>query len=145
MQASDVYSLALVLWEIISGMHPTVVGGKCYVFKFLYFFVMKTIGSIPFSDENKQDDIRVRVLSGDRPQLPDACIEESSSGDGNAPWQHYSAIITRSWQHYPGMRPRADEILSELECLWRGVGNRLVFDTDVSRNSFTLTDSCQAN
>lgn len=44
-QAADIYSFALVLWEIL-------------------------VGRVPFSEVKKQDDIRRRVMSGVRPLIP---------------------------------------------------------------------------
>lgn len=48
-QASDVYSLGLVFWEIISGL-------------------------VPFENTSQQDDVRTLVLSGKRPVMP-ACAD----------------------------------------------------------------------
>ena len=135
-QASDIYSFVLVLWEILSGKQP-------------------------YEDIRKQDDIRDLVMSGVRPDFPSWCrsldsdsdkdndIDNKSPGsnvnniDGGGKdisegmkrdLRHYTALIVRGWQHEIFARPSAEEIESELECMWKGVCNSLVVDTAIVPN-----------
>lgn len=130
-QASDIYSFVLVLWEILSGKQP-------------------------YEDIRKQDDIRDLVVSGIRPEFPSWCLSLDSDKDANEngnmknsdvsngvvniseelkrDLRHYTALIVRGWQHEIFARPSAHEIESELDCMWKGVCNSLVVDTDIVPN-----------
>lgn len=80
-QASDVYSLGTVLWEIISG-------------------------KLPFDDEQSEETIRRKVLSGHTHDIP---VEYVGS--------KYADIITRSWSRNPSLRPSSEKISQDLDDL----------------------------
>jgi hypothetical protein len=68
------------------------------------------------------------VKEGQRPAIPDTYL------DAPPPMNHYVALIERCWQHHPKMRPTADEVASELECIYSNVCYSLVTDTDIFPN-----------
>eukprot|EP01038_Epipyxis_sp_PR26KG_P004307 gene4307-6103_t len=105
-QGSDIYSLSLVLWEILSGQ-------------------------VPFSDVMKQDDIRFKVLSGLRPTLPSLPEKDTASPESIGFFHEYLDMITRGWAQEISNRPSAQDILTELESMWMGCCHSLFYETDV--------------
>jgi len=99
-QSSDIYSLGLVLWEIVSGL-------------------------VPFAGERSQDEIRYKVLSGVRPELPSHTLASES------PFANYVALIERAWQESIAARPSAMEMLNELEAIWRSCCHSHCFTTEI--------------
>lgn len=89
-----------------------------------------TTGVVPFSETRKQDDIRWKVLSGERPEIPLCPLEPSEAKF----YDHYTALIRRGWQHEAGARPSAIAVLSELECIWMSCCSNVITETDVSPN-----------
>lgn len=49
----------------------------------------------------------------------------------NSPFTEYAALISRGWQYEAKFRPTAQEFRAELECMWKNVGQSVVFDTDI--------------
>ncbi len=83
---------------------------------------------MPYSEIKKQDDIRYKVLSGERPEIPECVFETENEMKY---YEHYTALITRGWQHEANARPSITEMLSELECIWMSVCSGVLLDTDV--------------
>lgn len=102
-QASDIYSFSLVLWELLSGCQP-------------------------FQNIKKQENLRCKILQGERPEIPDKWLDEN---ENIFPFNFLISIITRGWQEEPHARPTSPEILSELEALHRFSCQKLIIDTDL--------------
>ena len=102
-QAADVYSFALVLWEIL-------------------------VGRVPFSDIKRQDDIRRKVLEGHRPMIP-ACF---TTGEFAGTFAGYVDLIQRGWSGDVEMRPTSSVILAELEDMWHRSLHPLISSTDAT-------------
>lgn len=86
------------------------------------------VGIVPFSETRKQDDIRFKVISGERPPIPPCPLDPSEAKY----YDHYTALITRGWQHEAGARPSAIAVLSELECIWMSCCSSVISETDAS-------------
>lgn len=94
-------------------------------------------GLVPFSDIRRQDDIRFKVLSGERPELPECVFEAPAE---RRFYEHYTALIMRGWQHEAALRPSSSEMLAELECLWLSCCGSLLHDTDVAPDLSDIYD-----
>jgi serine/threonine protein kinase len=100
-QASDIYSLGLVLWEILSG-------------------------SVPFNEVRRQDDIRFKVLHGERPEIAECFV----TGPEMSQFNKYVSIIQKCWTQCPEDRPTAEQVLAELEMLLQDRCYNILRETD---------------
>lgn len=105
---------------------PEVLSGDTYtqasdIYSFTLVLWEIISGEQPFASIRKQDAIRKQILKGSRPYLPQV--------DGGS-WQKYIALISRGWQHDQRFRPSAQEMLCELECMWKECCFKLIVDTD---------------
>lgn len=116
-QASDVYSLGLVFWELLSG-------------------------SVPFNDVRRQDDIRFMVINGDRPIISDCFL----MGSDRHHFSTFIALMKQCWAQEFEHRPSAQEVLDMLEVIIRERCYSILRDTDAvpaeeitanSRSGFT--------
>ncbi len=98
-------------------------------------------GTVPYSEIRKQDDIRYKVLSGERPEIPH-CVFTGAVEQKY--FEHYTALITRGWQHEPALRPSASEVLSELECIWMGCCASVIVDAEVQPEMSEIYDAHSA-
>ena len=89
MTASDVYSFAIVLWEMLTGLRPWTVDKHGQPFSFLEVQVMRAVAD-----------------RGERPPLRDA------AGVGSP---FLRELVRRSWAHDAASRPSFAQLLDELE------------------------------
>ncbi|KAJ1412260.1 hypothetical protein B484DRAFT_455402, partial [Ochromonadaceae sp. CCMP2298] len=104
-QAADMYSFALVLWEIL-------------------------VGRVPYSDIPRQDDVRRYVGSGQRPLIP-SCFT-SADCECAAQFRSYVDLIVRGWAQDAASRPTAAMVLAELEELLRQSTAHLLVSSDAT-------------
>lgn len=103
-QPSDVYSLGLVLWELLASV-------------------------VPFSDLKKQDDIRHKVLMGVRPTIPSCFL-----GEQKEVFEGFLNLITRCWGQEPQHRPTIATVVSELEGLYKQRCHGILHSTDAMKS-----------
>jgi hypothetical protein len=99
-QAADVYSLSLVLWEIVAAgsINSNFIGNNLPV---------DLIGT-PFAEFQHmgQDELRKQIVQGTRPMLPQ-----------QTPLL-YVRIVEKGWSVDPSHRPAAKEMVEVLENCW---------------------------
>eukprot|EP01038_Epipyxis_sp_PR26KG_P009397 gene9397-12656_t len=114
-QKSDIYSLSLVLWEIISaGVNKS--ADKSWS-SFTSRRSINGNSSIPYSECNSQYEIKEKVIRGFRPIIP----------LGYDPL--YVDILIHGWHADPNIRPTADRIVSILDKCWLNCMHKIIFET----------------
>jgi hypothetical protein len=109
-QASDIYSLSLVLWEIMSGEFP--------------FFENDII--------NQLRPMKEQIIGGRRPDFTDKGLPICCAA--------YEQIVTLGWSMDPLVRPSAASLVAALNKIWRTSGNsRLEILGDSRRVSSVLS------
>lgn len=101
-KASDIYSLGLVFWELISG-------------------------SVPFNHLRNQDDIRYEITQGNRPIIPDIF----KTGKKSCFFLPYIRLIERCWKDNPSERPTCREVVEELETIYEAYMRTIIRDSAV--------------
>jgi serine/threonine protein kinase len=116
-QASDIYSFGLVLWEII-------------------------VGIVPFSEVKRQDDIREKVLTGIRPEIPYIFTDEPPYDSLFLP---YIDLIKKCWNPEPLLRPNINHILEKLENLYRKQCYDILSETSAIERLIEENNQAQGN
>lgn len=119
-QASDVYSLGLVLWEIVATSKITYVNPQNAEGRKSSSAVLGK-GGIPFAEYGSQTSIRQKIMDGERPLIP--------AGFG----EQFSQLLQRSWHPDPAKRPTASEVAMEMYYCWVGVLHRLDSSNNITR------------
>ena len=112
-QASDVYSLSLVLWEVMSGEFPFGESGQY--------------------GNSSRKSIVDQIISGRRPSFAGNAGPICSAA--------YESIVTSGWASDPSQRPTARTLVESLEFLWQRCGSVRLDVLQDSRRITSLLNS----
>lgn len=152
-QKSDVYSLGLVLWEIIaSGRREkkysmTTAGGGSGGNSGAITATSVAFASIPFSECKSQNEICERVLQGFRPSITPFLPPEQKNGHhshhakggGMLVDPQYLDVLQRCWDMDPHQRPIARDVEHALQLTWMHCIHRVIRTTNHSVDTVVLS------
>lgn len=140
-QASDVYSLALVLWEIIATSKisfgnpqgfssPTKPGGGKFSSSTGSGSALGK-GGLPFAEFASQSEIKKMIINGERPQIPTGFNIK------------FTDCLTRAWNVDPFLRPNATEVASIMYQSWTECLHGHIFETKHIVDLVPIKEACE--